>query len=472
MDLEKFLLELKEFGLDVIVRNYRLAICRDPPLLILNYQRQKTVPFCRGLCLAEVDGKFTVVAPSLYQYQETSEIDWKQVDHIQTKEDGTLMILYWHDSWRVNCRFNFGDDDLPEGPQTYSEMFWKLLSINKVLQRDKVYYFEMCTRANRIIQPYDSDRLFLLGGYHKDLKQYFSIEETNVCATQFEVWRPKQFSIQGRAQLQEALRQLPPTTEGFLVYYTDGTMIKYKQPFYKLLNQLKYRDYVFLTPKWARLLASLPGYVDTVTALGVNMLELQKRMLEKTSSDHNMLACLDQAHSCVHDDGLAQSPYQSTLGKWVVMCPCTSRMELRKLRRDWVRPRPCYCGVLLKSVYKVSVNRYLYICPTCENTHECTPHFPFAPLGIPCSFHSKIYRLHFHDLFDRLSSQPRPLCPDKSSAYMWIADLLQLPSEKVHAANMGISTCKKAIHYLAIITSLTNLCSMSLVNIILHYHTN
>ena len=77
------------------------------------------------------------------------------------------MILYnYKNEWRVNTRFNFSLDLVHSKKMSYKELFFKLIDvklIQKYLDPDFSYIFEMCSEDNRIITPYENARLFLLG---------------------------------------------------------------------------------------------------------------------------------------------------------------------------------------------------------------------------------------------------------------------------------------------------------------------
>lgn len=457
--MESFLLEVYHKGIESVIKKYHLTACVQDRLLILNYQKKKVPACCRGLVLTtqnddESKSPYQVVAPSLHSF--TNQISWKQVDHVQTKEDGTLMILYsFENKWRVNCRFNFGDDMLPyDAKTTYGEKFWQLFAPNLVfhLLPGTVYYFEMCTQSNWIVQEYQTDRLYLIGACSLKGKS-FSPGQCNELAASLKVMRPQQFPCASEKELNELLGQLSPTTEGFLVYHQDGTMTKVKQRHYHILNQLKYRDYVFLTPRRAKIVSDLP--LEVMERMGCNMEEVTARlssdMFPKHKNSHDMISCFSMFSLLGFQEHLGLSEFRKETNSWKVTCTCRTSMTLNKLRKDWVRPRFCYCGVKIAPSYIVSVNRFLYVCSLCQNTHECRQTAPFAPLGIPCSFTCKIYRLHLHDLLDPLWRQK--VC-DKNTAYHWLSQVLECPREETHVARMDQLALMKAIPYFFVVNAL------------------
>ena len=82
------------------------------------------------------------------------------------------MILFnYKNEWRVNTRFNFSLDTVHSGKCTYKKLFFSLIDkklFGKLLDPNYSYMFEMCTKENRIVTPYETDRLYLIGSVNRE----------------------------------------------------------------------------------------------------------------------------------------------------------------------------------------------------------------------------------------------------------------------------------------------------------------
>lgn len=333
------------------------------PLVVLNYdvhdspRNHAIVDVCRGIVLEYDPQTFVgdqcmqcigIVAQGFERfYEDTDQMqtvrtryksDTQQVYEyeVQTKEDGTLMYLFWyHDQWIWSTRYNFGEDSVHgDHACTYTQLAWNTLGAVQPLPqyRNTTLVFELCTAKNRIIQLYDPPQIFLLACFSRigDTHPFKEQNEQFLQAVQREhsgwmLSRPTVTVLSTWAQVEEQLNPSEPTQhifEGFVVRPRLRTAppgagydprVKIKTKVYKFLHRLKYRGWHTLTNKlivdwdWdpkdvlTRLIdaAPLPQYEQQYLHDRVHQVRRERSALEAlyAREEQDMRRRLDQRYS-------------------------------------------------------------------------------------------------------------------------------------------------------------------------------
>jgi len=409
------------------------------PLVILNYdgKRSKRNPItdaCRGLVLNT--SNWTVVAKGFNRFVDNGKIKKPTIDRILSKEDGTLiMVFYYNDRWFVNCRYNFGDDLIPSGRCTYRHLFTELFpEFEKHLDRRYTYLFEMCTPENRIVRCYLERKLFLLGALETSTRMEVDSETLDDWAMDWKhsCQRPLDFThrqpfaselaaLLSKGQVDEAKKLVftllhqdgkneETVKEGIVVLYNNGQRQKIKNPLYLALHIFKYRGWPIAhtaigQEAWRYLNKAYHNASDKRDAalldLDINAPAIREAF-EQPLSDffHSFPYCSwstttgDNNHN--DQDGLATEPRQlldanqeedtkDDKAKWSVWCPCGEAMQCVRLKRDHVAPRMCHCGKRTgppntAGVYTIQVGRLAWLCTDkkCNNTHEAHQQISFV----------------------------------------------------------------------------------------------
>ena len=122
----------------------------------------------------------------------------------------------------------------------------------------------------------------------------------------------------------------------------------------------------------------------------------------------------------------------------------------KKKNTDITRMRCPYCGgsVVYRSAdgiyYDNSKNVMLYVCshyPSCDayvRVHDGTN----IPVGVMADRKLRALRKEAHRYFDKLHQTG---IMSRTSAYMWLADLLGVPRSKAHIGNLGEYYCNEVI---------------------------
>ncbi len=466
--------------------------------MILNYTNQYTSNAsdieeeCRGLVLEE--GTWDIVAKPFTRFYKTGiKRELKDIDLqkslIQSKEDGTLIIMYYYKgTWRVNCIQNYADDTLPfNNMMTYKELFESILGTPlsylspDELDINSTYLFEMCSVHNRVVRKYEPARLFLLTIIKKmedNHYQELTISEIDDCAKYLGVFRPQVFEFENHNDITKYLRikeKTDITFEGFVINF-EGERFKQKNYSYLMLHRLRFRNWVAATPKvlggfvrnkQIKILLNHVEEFDTNIDEVIYAINMIRHGIKKDPRYHEPIFCdhIVCYGNAIEDminednDGIAlEWPKQSEIhnidgeNKWHVVCTCGSDMDLVRMKRDHVVPSMCHCGKRV-GYYKIRTGRIAYLCSNCGNTHEAHQddikytnedklRLKGEPLGIPCSKLGKIFRLHLHSIFDLLW---RNKIMDKNIAYEYLADKMGINRENAHVARFGIRECIKAI---------------------------
>jgi hypothetical protein len=161
-------------------------------LVALNYdqinspKKHPIVIECRGLILRYADSRFSVVSRSFDRFFNLGENDedrhLESLDHwvVYEKVDGSLIKVYKHnDQWEISTRGTLNGSSSVNGwPMTFRDLFlraidmpekdfqWAMNEVEKHcdhLGLGVTYIFELATRENRVVTPYDEDQVVLLG---------------------------------------------------------------------------------------------------------------------------------------------------------------------------------------------------------------------------------------------------------------------------------------------------------------------
>lgn len=386
---------LRENGIESLLSTFNIRACYHPDknvdLVILNYtvtpDNTNTIiaDECRGLVL-ELDTWNIIAKPFTRFYKAGVKCKLEDIDItesiVQSKEDGTLMILYnYRDTWRVNCIHNFADDKVRYGDITYSELFEETLGntlqdIDINLDTTCTYLFEMCSIHNRVVRKYDPSRLYLLTVITNTCEE-LPMKDVNICASILGVDRPTLYNFQSINDMKKQLMTIGKddiTFEGFVIHY-NGQRFKVKNVGYLYLHKLRFRGFPSFSKK---LIRYFDNNMDDVLVMceefGMNMEEIEYRLnMYRNKIDdnryHEHTYCDYSDYPCnEHNDGLANVPTHDG-DKWNVMCTCGTRMNLIRLKKDHVVPSLCHCGMRLGH-YIVKTGKVIYLCSSCNNTHE------------------------------------------------------------------------------------------------------
>lgn len=230
------------------------------PLCIVNYCQiasPKTHPIvreARGLVLhAETHELVARSFPRFFNWGEVAD-EMKDFDfsdfYVQSKEDGSLAVLYWFDGqWRVNTRGSFAGDKINGCKYTWEQGICEAMGIaglhelDAFLDRGYCYVCEFCSPWNKVIRRYDAPLMYLLTVFdgHDELP-IEQVDALHLDRLTYLFKRPSRYPFASIEQIQDFLRarsESDPTFEGVVICDRAGHRWKIKSATYLGLHRLK-----------------------------------------------------------------------------------------------------------------------------------------------------------------------------------------------------------------------------------------
>lgn len=248
---------LQKNSLEELINEFKLEATFSPlgePLVILNYSQcdsPKHSPItkeCRGLvlnantfeCVALPFGRF-------FNYGEWREdinkFDWNDFS-TQTKEDGSIAIVYHHDgNWCMNTRGSFATGKpCNECPYTWEELFFLTIDEKQLdyIDPNLTLIFELCSPWNKIVRSYSSPVSFLLTARNRETGAELDSQERATLAKMLNCKVPEEFRYRSPDELLKYLDECSDSTfEGFVVKDKNNLRIKFKSKSYLRLHKLR-----------------------------------------------------------------------------------------------------------------------------------------------------------------------------------------------------------------------------------------
>lgn len=169
-----------ELALKSLSEQYSISstISETDGRVILNYSQIESPKYndivqeCRGLVLDRYDN-WNLVARSFKrffnweEYKSATELfNWENCI-TQTKEDGSLAILYYYaGQWHFNTRGSFGNGIVNDSHLTWRQLFDMACANvgfdSNDLLPEYTYIFELCSRYNQVVRDYPTPIVYLL----------------------------------------------------------------------------------------------------------------------------------------------------------------------------------------------------------------------------------------------------------------------------------------------------------------------
>lgn len=251
---------LQTKSLDDLTAEFGIKVAHHPhglPLVILNYDQiesqPKTHPIireCRALVI-HADSK-DIVAKSFNRFFNWGEVQDEQHTFdfsdfvVQSKEDGSLVVLYYFDGeWHANTRGSFAVDNMQFQNFTWREAFCKGLGISGLselkgkLDETVCYICEFCSPWNKIVRRYDQPHMYLLTAF-KGVQELSPSEVDGLADDLFK--RPTLYNFCSIEEIQAFLQEQAATDatfEGVVIRDRHGNRWKIKSSTYLGLHKLR-----------------------------------------------------------------------------------------------------------------------------------------------------------------------------------------------------------------------------------------
>lgn len=208
---------------------------------------------CRGLVLNRKT--FEVIARPFYRffnYGETNEKDdfvWEN-SIAQDKCDGSLIILYYYNGWKVNTRGSFGMGLIKDSELTWNNLFYLALGDLDIgdLDQDCTYLWELCSLYNKVVQIHPKPKAYLLSVMCNDINWEWAHCDVVDLALENNYLIP---SFTRFANIDEVIKHITDksnngdrTYEGIVLRDRNNLRLKIKNPDYLALHRQANNGYI------------------------------------------------------------------------------------------------------------------------------------------------------------------------------------------------------------------------------------
>lgn len=278
LELQKFILaNPSDWKEKLQAKPYCLKIQEDDDLALFKYS-QIDSDFSETICceargvILERD-TWKIVRFAFRKFFNLGEphadkIDWESAT-ATSKEDGSLISLYYYKGWQIATNGNLYAWNAPLGVagfQTFEDLAMEaLLKYNvdfRSLNKNYTYTFELCSPYNQIVCSYPDIQLF-----HTVTVDNRTLEEVDV---EIGVPKPKFYNLNSKVEYEELVNSLPENTEGIVVRDKFGKRVKIKTKLYFELHRLVNNGHIdvekalqlILENDYEELLAYYPNYTN------------------------------------------------------------------------------------------------------------------------------------------------------------------------------------------------------------------
>lgn len=278
LELQKFILaNPNDWKEKLQAEPYCLKIQEEEDLVLFKYSQidsdfsKEICRESRGIILEK--GTWKVVRFAFRKFFNLGEsnadkIDWASAT-ATSKEDGSLISLYFYKGWKIATNGNLSARNAPlgvAGLKTFEDLALKALMKYRVdfreLNPQYTYTFELCSPFNKIVCDYPEIQLF-----HTTTVDNKTLKEVE---TYIGVPKPKFYSLNSKEEYQELVNSLPENTEGIVVKDIFGNRVKIKTKLYFELHRLVNNGKLdveralglVMENDYEELLAYYPSYTD------------------------------------------------------------------------------------------------------------------------------------------------------------------------------------------------------------------
>jgi len=218
---------------------------------------------CRGLVLEK--DTWNIVAKSFDRFfnvgetveGEKNDFEWQDFE-VFSKEDGSLIIVYWYKGeWHANTSGSFGLGPIEGFGGSWRDLFWftapfSTEDLDALANQNRTYVFELCTPYNKVVRRYRPS-VYLLGAFDlqgadrwaQEVPQHTcdQIAETIQCK------RPNTFKFSSQNEVKKFLLEMEEkdsTFEGVVLRDYNGLRYKWKTSTYLALHRIKDNGNVLL----------------------------------------------------------------------------------------------------------------------------------------------------------------------------------------------------------------------------------
>lgn len=244
---------------------YYILVKYQGPYVLLEYQQfvsDMTNILCqqaRGSIFRKNDeGKWIAISIGMFKFfnygqPEAAVIDWNDPVYVTEKVDGSnIRLAYDHIEGKWLCSTTGTIDAqkalLPNGRNFKSEFISVLggpalySKLCTALSKQYTYYFELVSRANKIVVNYDEEAIYYLGCRDMITFEERGYSRTNqaLLISSFGIRTPKSYKLSSLNECVAAAEALGENAEGFVVCDAKTYQrVKVKSPWYVAMHHMR-----------------------------------------------------------------------------------------------------------------------------------------------------------------------------------------------------------------------------------------
>ena len=223
-----------------------------------------------------------------------SEFDYKN-SVVMEKVDGSLIPIWYNQidhKWEVSSRsMIFGESTLSDDGKTIRQMVFEIFDSFDLLDQEFTYIFEYIGPDNRIVTPYDTSQIVLLGIRNNNSGSYRSILEMETLIDKINnehVRMVNLYNFNSFEEIIDATHKFEKMEEGFVIWDTSNDLrIKIKSEQYVAIHRLhgninSIRDIIeiVVTGETEEILIYLPHLEDKINMVKNRIEHMLGRMEE------------------------------------------------------------------------------------------------------------------------------------------------------------------------------------------------
>lgn len=285
-------LRTTENGLEILAEPpYSLKIKEKGDLVLFNYNQIESNPYnpitkeARGLVLEK--GTWNVVRYGFNRFFNLGEEPADKIDFASatatSKEDGTLIFLYYYDSeWHIGTRGTFDADEAElesAGFKNFRELFDEVLAAYPDFNWDRLnprctYCMELCSVFNKVVIDYPEPRLFYI--LTRDNETFEELE------CDIGIPKPAYYVLDNEEDYKALVESFGTNHEGIVIKDKDNHRVKLKTLAYFELHRMVQNHKIdeaaalsmILTGEDKELLAYFPELSDFFQKVGMQYDEM------------------------------------------------------------------------------------------------------------------------------------------------------------------------------------------------------
>lgn len=246
LKIVEFIRKNKDWETILAAAPYSLKIKTKGDMVMFNYNQiesdpeEEIVKESRGLILER--GTWEIIRYGFRRFMNLGErgcdeLDWESIK-ATSKEDGTLIFLYYYEGWHIGTRSTFDAEDAELkaiGYHNFKELFDEVAAQYDDFEFAKLnpkytYCLELCAPANRVVVEYKEPKLF-----HILTRNNETLEEIDI---DIGIPKPKAYFLENEEEYKKLVESFDETHEGIVLQDQYNHRAKLKSLLYFELHRM------------------------------------------------------------------------------------------------------------------------------------------------------------------------------------------------------------------------------------------